>query len=243
MEHTKKMVVVPQDLMENLRYNQRKQAGEDGRHELSVDREMKDILTRGDLTQDDKIRLYNNALLKFGDNQKPPKPESRGVEEPDNEWGDIIDKHFGLNNRGKAKNVLEWLQKRGNVTWNNRGEIVGHPGSNILTLLDDITRANPHSRSVVPIGMKEFTTKLLESNLPRYLISNYYQKKFLEDTDTESDFETPKAAATPKPKTPRTTRSKRPATLAPTTSPIATLLLENSPPNTPEKLMTWISQN
>ena len=36
---------VTQDLIDNLRYNQREQAGQSGKHVLGVDREMQDILT------------------------------------------------------------------------------------------------------------------------------------------------------------------------------------------------------
>ena len=173
------MVVVPQDLMENLRYNQKKKAGDVGAQVLGVDKEMQSILTRSDLSQDDKIRLYNNALLKYGDITKKklnvediPIPE----EEEEDEWEDRIERQFTINNRNRALHVLEWIRSKGDMTWNDRGEIVGLPGSNILTLLDEVTRSQPHSKTEFPIGMVQFATKLKDSNLPRYLLSTHYQR-------------------------------------------------------------------
>jgi len=174
MEHTQKMVVVPEDLIENLRYNQRKKAGEEGKRVLDVDKEIKSVLSREDLSQDDKVRLYHQLIMKYRD------VKERNVIEPEakDEWIDTIDKHFTTQNRVKARNVLEWLRRKGDVRWNDRGEVDGSPGSNILTLIDDITRPTPRHKDIEPVGMTNFTSILKESNIPQYLISTHYQKSF-----------------------------------------------------------------
>lgn len=191
------MVVVPQDLMENLRYNQRQKTGSVGKHVIGVDKEMQNIMTRDDLSQEDKIRLYNNALLKFGDLKpvvKQVKQEKPEVVEEEDEWMDTIDRHFNLQNKGKAKNILSWARDKGGMTWNDHGEITGIPDSNILTLLDDITRVQPRNKSVEPTGMSDFAEKLQESNIPHYLISTYYNQKYFNPT---TPFTTP-TSSTPR---------------------------------------------
>jgi len=152
MEHTQKMVVVPQDLIENLRYNQRKKAGDEGKKVLDVDKEIKSVLNREDLSQDDKIRLYHQLIMKYRDVREQKEVVEPVPQEVD-EWEEIIDKHFNVQNKGKARNVLEWLRTKVDVKWNERGEVEGHPGSNILTLLDDITRPTPRHKDVEPVGM------------------------------------------------------------------------------------------
>ena len=190
------MVVIPQGLMETLSYNQKVEAGEKGRHVLNVDKEMGQVMTRKDLSESDKIRLYNNALLKFGDTKPLPRPTVSSREQVEqevvDEWLDTIDRHFGLQHKNKAKNVLSWIRGKSNISWNDKGEINGIPGSNILTLLDDITRQTPRDKNVEPIGMHDFATKLLDSNIPRYLISNHYQKYFKPTTPFSTPLTTKK---------------------------------------------------
>ena len=177
MEHTQKMVVVPQDLIENLRYNQRKKAGSEGKKVLDVDKEIKNVLTREDLSEDDKIRLYHQLIMKYRD-VKEPEPVLEPTEVIKDEWLENIDKHFNLQNKVKARNVLEWLRTKGDIKWNDKGEVEGDPGSNILTLIDDITRSAPRHKDIEPIGMTNFASKLKASNIPQYLISQHYQKYF-----------------------------------------------------------------
>ena len=172
------MVIVPQDLMDNLRYNQRKKAGDVGSQVIGIDKEMQSILTRSDLSQDDKIRLYNHALLKYGDIVEKKKEEKLDITLPEviDEWDDMIDKQFTINNRSRAKNILDWIRSKGEIMWNDKGELDGHPGSNILTLLDDVSRSQPRDKGIEPIGMTHFVKKLVDSNLPRYLLSTHYQR-------------------------------------------------------------------
>ena len=101
MEHTQKMVVVPQDLIENLRYNQRKKAGSEGKKVLDVDKEVKTVLTRDDLSQDDKIRLYHQLIMRYRDVKEPEPVLEPQVEntDDDDEWLQSIDKHFNLQNK------------------------------------------------------------------------------------------------------------------------------------------------
>ena len=177
MEHTQKMVVVPQDLIDNLRYNQRKKAGSEGKKVLDVDKEIKTVLAREDLSEDDKIRLYHQLIMKYRD-VKEPEPVTPAEVIKDDEWLQSIDKHFNVQNKVRARNVLEWLRTKGDVRWNDKGEVEGQPGSNILTLLDDITRATLRHKDVEPVGMPNFASKLKSSNIPQYLISQHYQKYF-----------------------------------------------------------------
>ena len=207
MQHTKKMVVVPQDVIENLRFNQQQRTGAVRRQLMTVDRELKEILARDDLPADAKMELYYEVLQKYRKletkySEKSPQnttvasPQSTTVASrvtpavappvahaASDEWMDRIDKHFTLRNKEKAEHLYEWVKEKSDITWNEKGEIDGQPKSNILTLLDDVTRPVPRDKGVDPNGMADFAKSLQASNIPRYLIGNptHYRKYFQQE--------------------------------------------------------------
>ena len=205
MNHTKKMVVVPQDVMENLRFNQKQQVGAVGKQLMDVDREIKEIFDREDLAMDEKLTLYYDVLQKYRklDKQYNVKPatilkevkvdiEPPGAPAPSgavaapvasaasDEWLDRIDKQFNVRNHDKAEQLYQWVKDKSDLRWNEKGELDGVPKSNILTLIDDVTRPMPRHKDIEPVGLSQFVSKLRESNLPEYLIGNttHYKKYY-----------------------------------------------------------------
>ena len=202
MNHTKKMVVVPQDVMENLRFNQKQKVGAVGKQLMDVDREIKEIFDREDLAMDEKLTLYYDVLQKYRklDKQYNVKPTTilKDVIEPPgavaasgavaapvasgttDEWLDRIDKQFNVRNHDKAEQLYQWVKDKSDLRWNEKGELDGVPKSNILTLIDDVTRPIPRHKDIEPVGLSQFVSKLRESNLPEYLIGNstHYKKYY-----------------------------------------------------------------
>ena len=76
--------------------------------------------------------------------------------------------------------MYQWVKDKSDLTWNTKGELDGIPKSNILTLIDDVTRPTSRHKDIEPIGMSQFVSKLQESNLPEYLIGNstHYKKYY-----------------------------------------------------------------
>lgn len=221
MQHTKKMVVVPQDLIENLRFNQQQRTGSVGRQLMTVDRELKEILARDDLPTDEKMELYYEILQKYRKletkyREKPPAPAATTAPPAArvaDEWLDRIDKQFTLRNREKAEQLYEWVKEKSDITWNEKGEIEGQPKSNILTLLDDVTRPVPRDKGVDPNGMADFAKSLQASNIPRYLIGNatHYKKYFQQEQQDPSTSPPPLQPSPPSPPdTPYHTPKTRP---------------------------------
>ena len=217
MQHTKKMVVVPQDVIENLRFNQQQRIGSVGRQLMTVDKELKEILARDDLPADEKMELYYEILQKHKKMEtkyrerspirvqniaREPTNQPRTAPKQSDEWLDRIDKQFTVRNREKAEQMYEWLKEKSDIKWNDKGEIDGQPKSNILTLLDDVTRPQPRVKGTDPTGLADFAGKLQASNIPRYLIGNstHYKKYFQQPSTSpppsppsspESSYKTP----------------------------------------------------
>ena len=173
MQHTKKMVVVPQDVIENLRFNQQQRTGSVGRQLMTVDKELKEILARDDLPVDAKMELYYEILQKHRKletkyrERSPVRAPVSPAAQPDSV-------------PQRSEQVYEWMKEKSDIKWNDKGEIDGQPKSNILTLLDDVTRPTPRHKDVDPTGMADFAKSLQASNIPRYLIENtsHYKKYF-----------------------------------------------------------------
>ncbi len=194
MNHTKKMVVVPQDVMENLRFNQQQKVGPVGKQMMAVDKDLREIFDREDLAMDEKLTLYYEVLNKYKKlneayNKQPVKEEVekepvRKLEKPvipvKDEWLDKIDKQFTVRNHEKAEQLYNWIKEKSDIDWNEIGEISGIPKSNILTLLDEVTRPTPRHKDIEPTGLPQFVTRLRESNPPEYLIGNttHYKKYY-----------------------------------------------------------------
>ncbi len=80
------------------------------------------------------------------------------------------------------------MKDKSDLRWNEKGELDGVPKSNILTLLDEVTRTIPRHKDIEPVGLSQFVSKLRESNLPEYLIGNttHYKKYYTGKSGTAS---------------------------------------------------------
>ena len=203
MQHTKKMTIVPQDLIDTLRFNQKRQLGPEGQFKMNLDQELKNILERKDIASDEKVQLYFQSLQRYVDNDdrsapprlilepplKPAQPlpiqtpvnpvpsttPTMSVSDqttPKDQEQDIVDS-LPKKSQRKAGKLLNWIRTRHpEIQWNDQGELTTHPGSNIVDLIDELTRPQRRVKFGKPPGFQELASKLRTGHVPRTLIGN-----------------------------------------------------------------------
>lgn len=213
MDHTKKMAVVPQDLLEILQYNQKQKLGSTGQFVMNLDKTMQAILLRDDLPEDEKLLLYSDAVsnyMKAKNLTKQPTLTSpttttavvnHAVKKIPN-WSEKVRQQLPQNTAKKGVQVLDWINEHiPDLKWSDKGELEDVPQSNILDLIDEVTRAKSRSNRNKPKGIDKFVKKLHEGNIPHQLIGN---QLYLtpEEEDIPEDLNTAAFPPSP-PKTPR----------------------------------------
>lgn len=168
------MVVVPQDLLDALRYNQQEKMGPIGHQLSSLDNQMRTILS-SELPDDKKAQQYFQTMEKYTtlkDIAKKPPTTAAINPSPDPTYEKSSDQlnEIPIPQQKKAEKVFNWLDRVApNITWNEKGEVEGIPGSNIADLVTSL--ANPKSRRD-PRGFSEFAELLQAANIPRTLVAN-----------------------------------------------------------------------
>ncbi len=166
---TRPMVVVPQDLLDSLRYNQQQKMGTVGQQLVSLDTEMKDILN-AEMPDAQKAQKYFQTLQKYMVTKEiattPKEVKKETVAETLSPVDDVPVKQ-----RKKAEQIFNWIKRVGSdtITWNKRGEVEGIPGSNIADLVTELTKVKSTN---VPVGFAQFTELVKEANIPQTLVSN-----------------------------------------------------------------------
>ncbi len=182
MQHTSKMVMVPQDAYTNL-LSQQKQLYSPVVNQLSsLDQELQTILADPNLSSDVKYHRYMNVFGQYQNfkNQQmktavqapvtPMQPEMGipPVELPVTEK-QLIDS-LPFNVRRKGKMLLNHIKSDpDHFKWQKSGELVVDgttvPSSNITDLVHYATRDRKTAKS--PAGFKEFKKLLGETNVPQ----------------------------------------------------------------------------
>ena len=160
-----------------------------------LDAEMTSILDRSDADESEKVRLYNQALLRYNDMTKAraakpipvvvavkkeaaatmTMPTTASVVEPTDIVG-TLPKTLQM----KGRQLLSRLSA---VTWNERGELmhkgVAIRGSIAVDLIHDLLR---NRKTPDPVGLQQFANQMRAANIPMELVGNatriiYLQKK------------------------------------------------------------------
>ncbi len=165
---TRPMVVVPQDLLDSLRYNQQQKMGVVGQQLITLDAEMKDILN-ADLPDATKAQKYFQTLQKYMTTKEfATQPKEVKTTTPVSNPSPIDD--VPLKQRKKAEQIFNWIKRtEPNITWNKRGEVEGIPGSNIADLVTELTKVRS---TTLPAGFAQFTELVKEANIPQTLVAN-----------------------------------------------------------------------
>ena len=146
-----------------------------------LDEEMKQILTRDDLGEATKAKLYSDTLSKYLDvrnqlQQPHQVPIFEQEVKRDESKQPVSQPPFPLssipkNYRARAENLLSHIQDRTNMSWNDRMELMENnkpvPRSNVIDLVRNYI--NPNSKVNSTEASARFSKNLRESNVPEYL--------------------------------------------------------------------------
>ena len=226
------MVVVPQDLLESLRYNQQQKMGVVGQQLVTLDSEMKEILQEN-IPDHEKAQKYFQTLQKYmttKENATKVVEEKEPIQPADIVPSPIDD--IPTRHKKKAEQIFNWMKRVApDITWNTRGEVRGIPGSNIADLITELSKSKS---TTTPTGFTQFTELVKEANIPQTLVSNkeHWQTYFKPDAVRADDiYQTPRA----EPLTPVTPSIRR--TITPVYTPVKT----TPPTNTYIPKRTWLS--
>ena len=185
MEYAKKMALVDPRVLESVP-SQPLSSNPIGNIMRRLDDEIRSILDRGDLSDREKVVLYNQVLMRYNvfSNKSSQQPvrvtiakasvkedeevkETRAEPGVENEIVDSVPKSL----KPKARRLLDKI--KGTVSWNDRGEMVYRnvsvPGSNIVDLVNDALRKR---KSFQPVGWKTFARGLKDVKAPMDLVGN-----------------------------------------------------------------------
>ncbi len=190
MQHTTKMVMVPQDAYSSL-MSQQKQLYSPVVNQLSnLDQELQAILTNPSLSADVKYHQYMNVFNRYQSLRHqqiqqslppPPPPPAPRQQRPDvddlppsplirPELAERIVNELPKQVRRKGQLLLEHMKDdRQRFNFLPSGELIAEgeaiPGSNVMDLIHYATRKRPTVQP--PPGFDEFQELLHESNVPR----------------------------------------------------------------------------
>ena len=179
MQHTTKMVMVPEDAYSSL-VNQQQQLMPPVAMQLSnLDTEMKSILNNPNLSTDQKYDRYFRTFNRYSQLQgrqfyppSNPLPEEPIVEQGPKTNGfpilDAVVDSLPRVARTRGKLLTHHLKQKKEIQWSDKGELMADgtpiPGSNITDLIHFFTRDRPSVKP--PVGAKQFASQLQDTNVP-----------------------------------------------------------------------------
>ena len=143
---------------------------------VSLDEKMKEILSRQDITDEEKVKLYENALSLYSIYREKatttiPRPPPSTTPTPPSRFIDDVVASVPKALRGKAEQLTRTVLRE--MTWSPNGELMIDdrpvPGTHIVDLINDAVRLR---KTFNPIGRDEFVRRLSGINVPQELIGN-----------------------------------------------------------------------
>ena len=210
----RKMVLVPENYLSSMHQHQKIQTTPAVKTLGELDTEMSGILSRHDIGDDEKVKLYNQAMQKYQefdrqrkvkepiavklvssdeDKNKSKEPTEKIVDtnpmqlQMEQEIIDSVPKIA----KNKAKLFINKLKQNKNVMfWNERGELTYDgkpvPGTNIVDLVRDTMSERKRFQ---PSSWDLFSRGLARVNTPLIWIGNETRKKAVQDYSLKGDSE------------------------------------------------------
>ena len=217
MESTKKMALIPHQLVSSLLAQQHLNPN---LAELSkLDQEMKLVLDDKNTSPDLKYKQYSQVLHKYmnlRDEQLRPVPISikQITTTAPQKLPDILLDSVPKTNRNKARILLQHVENTPRITWNDQLELIVDgkkvDGSNLTDLIHDFSRAR--TKVAPAIGWHEFANALRETNIPREAIGNVARLEPQLAVQSSIYTASPQSHARPRKRSPRIIRPKSPWT-------------------------------
>lgn len=220
MEHVEKMYLVPKHDLEKLRLPE--PAAPNIRQSVTqrLDSEIRDILHRTDMPDDEKIKRYTTilqrylALAKQGTKELSTltllTPDIPGDQQPtatvvkDASIQHILE-HVSYRFKKNAELLLNRMLHAKDITsWNDRGEFIykGNiiPGTNIVDLIRSATQCTALPKEKIPHGWSNFIHAMAELNVPSMVVGNTTARQALDSIKLQEQgslaYSTPPAPGT-----------------------------------------------
>ena len=188
MLHVRKMALVDPRLLKSLRENPTPLPDTIDTTLRDLDAEMTSILDRSDADESEKVRLYNQALLRYSDMTKAraAKPIPVVVEVKKEAAATMPTTALVVEPTDIVGTLPKTLQMKGRqllsaVTWNERGELihkgVAIRGSNAVDLIHDLLR---NRKTPDPVGWQQFANQMRAANIPMELVGNVTRRLYLQ---------------------------------------------------------------
>ena len=207
MNHAKRMVVVPENTLANAQIKQNVETSPLTRKLSLLDNDMEHILQRKDLSDDEKVQLYNQTLQRYlqfyGQRKGEPlsvrvenapvrsitdvtsvkedetKPPTENVDDIESEVLDTVPKTL----KGKARLILNKIKNNKDIMhWNGKGELIYNKQLVRGTNLQDLVRDSLKGRKTfAPNGWQHFTQGLARMNTPSDWVGNDLRRDFMQE--------------------------------------------------------------
>jgi hypothetical protein len=200
MEHTKKMYLVPREVLQLIEEKRNQQVARPlNRTVGALNQSLEETLHRSDLPPDKQLKLFDQQAQRwqtYQDKQNQPLPISLNVI-PQENASVVTDSFEGVKGERKftpssdrveedvlenvpksMKHKAQWLLKRikhsDAMGWNDKGELVKDgspvPGSHMVDLINDVVRKRKTAPHVA--GWQEFANGLRQLHVPQEVVGN-----------------------------------------------------------------------
>ena len=182
----------------------------------TLDKKMQTILEREDLSEDERLKLYDQSFTRYlnvYDDYRPspvaiaPEPVKQDL--IDNEILESVPKTM----KAKVQLTLKKMKRSPDISWNEKeelkykGETVQE--SNVVELVNDVLSKRKYFN---PQGWETFGEALREANVPQYLIGHEDRWRYITQTKrtprSRKRQQSPSPIRPYSPKTPRNRRKK-----------------------------------
>ena len=190
MEHARKMVLVPQELAHQVQTNHYHAQAPTYQGLSGLDEEMQSILRRKDIPKDERVKLYQQALVNYINlHHRLNQPMTVKVEtqstsnEPTTmSWSSRVIDSVPKTLKKKAEQLIDIIEQapKSTLNFNEKGELIVAgktlEGTHVIDLVNDTLRSRKNFK---PKGWQEFTHALANMHPPRELIGNDERWKFM----------------------------------------------------------------
>ena len=181
MAHVRKMALVDPRLLETLRTLIQPLIDS---NLCDLDSEMTSKLDKTGMDVSEKVRLYNQALLRYNDMAKiyatEPTPVVVVKEKETPATTDIMGEVVTTLPKALQENGRQLVSRLKTAQWNDRGELLHEGmvvlGSNVVDLVHDLLRKRKTSD---PIGWQQFGSQMCAANIPMELVGNIARRQHM----------------------------------------------------------------
>ena len=196
MKHNKKMVLVPEEVLNLIQQKAELQTSPLVKSMSSLNRQMGQTLEDSNLSNDVKLKNHEQLFQRFLNLQEqresfvptvklqststqetPTQPQETTPSVSDSEILGTVPKKF----KSQAEGLLQWMKRSPEtIRWDGKGvvSLEGKPihGSSITDLVNDVLRTR---KGFSPTGRDDFTKVLAKLNTPEDFVRNEERRKVL----------------------------------------------------------------